>query len=163
MKLSIFDSLTDGAATRVTVEWSDLVDLLTRFAPTECAPYKGKHCKSKQGKSWSPPPLWATDAVTRTLKSCARLCFDLDDLAPGWESSEWFARVGSYRAVVHSSHSHTPEAPRLRIVLPLEHPPGQAVAQAWLTAALDLGVQADESCKDPCPALLPADLSGGRS
>ncbi len=149
MKLSIFDSLTDGSATRVTVEWSDLVDLLMHFTPTECAPCKGKHCKSKQGKSWSPATFAGDRRGNANAEELCALVFDLDDLTPGWESSEWFARVGSYRAVVHSSHSHTPEAPRLRIVLPLEHPyPAKQWRKAWLTAALDLGVQADESCKD---------------
>lgn len=126
-----------------TILWSDLLDRLSRFVVTNetVAQYKamGKHRQSevKDVGAFVGGYCKNGDRTSTTQRSC--LCLDADyaddDLWPDWELMYGCA------AAIYSTHKHTPEAPRLRLVIPLSRDvdPDEYVAIGRMIAG-DLGI-----------------------
>lgn len=126
-----------------TILWSDLLDRLSRFVVTNetVAQYKAmdKHRQSevKDVGAFVGGYCKDGDRTSTTQRSC--LCLDADyaddDLWPDWELMYGCA------AAIYSTHKHTPEAPRLRLVIPLSRDvdPDEYVAIGRMVAG-DLGI-----------------------
>ena len=114
----------------------------------------------RRGRCWS-PTQYADGATTRgnagvELVSC--LVFDCDRTAPDLE------RLGSVYWLGHTTHSHTPEAPRWRVVIPLVAPvPAAQWGDIWRRARAALCPEADPACKDPSRAYWLPSHNGGVS
>ena len=91
-------------------------------------------------------------------KSCnvaevwALVC-DLDDDVDGWESLVARVKATGRRAILHTTWSHTPEAPRARVVFPLDRAvSAEQWAEVWESGAAwaqSWGAVVDGKCKDP--------------
>lgn len=76
------------------------------------------------------------------MEAVTALSFDVDD-EPAWEL------LDDYEYAAHTTFSHTEDAPRWRIVLPLTRPvPAEQWASVWERARLRLCPNADEACRD---------------
>ena len=147
MKLSYFRTFPDAEPVTVDTEWAGLVELLTTFRDTDCAPCSGKHCRAKFGPSWSPTTFDGERSNDKAGEISA-LVYDLDDLPADYETG--FRRLRGLQCVIHSTHSHTAENPRLRVCVALAEPiPAARWRAVWLAAAIDLELPADPACKDP--------------
>jgi hypothetical protein len=90
------------------------------------------------------------------LVSC--LVFDCDRTAPDLE------RLDSLYWLGHTTHSHTPQAPRWRVVIPLLAPvPAAQWGDIWRRARAALCPEADPACKDPSRAYWLPSHNGGVS
>jgi len=147
MKISYFQTFPDADPVCVETEWAGLVELLTSFRDTDCAPCLGKHCKAKFGPSWS-PTTFDGQRSNENADEVSVLVYDLDDLLPDFEKS--LARLRGLQCIVHSTHTHTAQKPRLRACVALSRPvPAASWRAVWLAAAIDLELPADPACKDP--------------
>ena len=106
------------------VSWDQLVDILTNYKVTSetYAEYSSMASLDKLaikdvsyfvGGEFCPPIRKTFNLKTRCL-----LTLDLDHLE-SWDLAEIKATFGRFAYIVHSSHSHSPDKPRLRLVIPL--------------------------------------------
>ena len=123
------------------LEWPSLVEELTTH---KILPVK------EESKLWSPVAYGPTKArAARNVAEVSCLVLDFDDgarpeeLTPQWEEK-------GLEFVIHTTHSHSPDAPKWRAIFPLSR---AVPASEWeatykkLTAHL-AGGRADRACKD---------------
>lgn len=81
------------------------------------------------------------------------LVCDLDDDLDGWDSLVERVEATGRRAILHTTWSHTPEAPRARVVFPLDEAvSAEKWAEVWESGAAwasSWGAVVDGKCKDP--------------
>lgn len=96
--------------------------------------------------AWSPARFAAgTERKSRNVVEIGAIVFDYDGGDPDQALALWAGCV----AIVHSTYSHTAEAPRFRVVVPLAKPiPASLWASAWDFASTRAH-GADAACKDP--------------
>ncbi len=152
LAISTFDHAWDTAPKPVRCSVGGLVRALTTF-PVRAVTDK------RALPAWS-PAIYAPGAPRRadTVRAVSCLVLDVDDGDPDAAFAPWPGAL----AVMHTTWSHRPEAPRFRLVLPLARPvPADRWGLAWAWAAAR-APGADPACKDPSrlyfrPALPGAD------
>lgn len=126
-----------------TMLWSELLDRLSHFVVTNetVAQYKAAS-RDRQAEIKDVGGFvggYCKDGNRSTTTSRSVLCLDADyadaDLWPDWQL------ISDCAAAVYSTHKHTPEAPRLRLVIPLARDvnPDEYAAIGRRVAA-DLGI-----------------------
>jgi hypothetical protein len=154
MFISVFQNETDNEPQSVEVIWPELAQQLSDFVFTSCgASCVGKKCRDKSGAAWSPVEYaeGASRGKANVLNVYA-LVLDFDDLTDE-QIGAVEAALAPYEHVIHSSHSHNPDAGRVRLraVLPLAKPvAGRQWTRTWERAVAALGLTdiADTSCSD---------------
>ena len=109
---------------------------------------------------WSPVELTAPRRASSNVAAVSCLVLDYDD---GVTPEEALDRWEGYERVVYTTWSHTVEAPRCRLVLPLARPvPGAWWKGLYRSQLTDAAAEADPQCIDPARAYyLPAIGAGG--
>jgi hypothetical protein len=134
-----------------TLGLDELVTLLTRFEVLR---------DKRRGRCWS-PTAYAAGHTTRGnagVESVSCLVFDLDRVPPDPKRLERVYWIG------HTTWSHTPQAPRWRVVIPLVAPvPAAQWSDVWRRARAALCPEADPVCKDPSRAYWLPSHDGGVS
>jgi P4 family phage/plasmid primase-like protien len=138
--VALFERVTDKTPQESVVEWTRLVGMLTQHDVRT----------GKDGRLWSPVAYGHTKArKAENVAEVSCLVLDFDDgarpeeLTPQWEEK-------GMEFVIHTTHSHSPDAPKWRAIFPLSR---AVPASEWeatykkLTAHL-AGGRADRSCKD---------------
>ena len=101
--------------------------------------------QDKSGKAFSPAIFNGTRAKTNT-KTISMAVADIDN---GTTLDEFRPAITSFSWVAYSSHSHTPEHWKFRIVFPLvRNCMPEEWAQVWEGLNLLLGGHCDTACKD---------------
>jgi hypothetical protein len=134
-----------------TVTLDELVTMLTTFEVLK---------DKRRGRCWSPTKY--ADGVTSRgnagVESVSCLVFDCDRVPPDEE------RLAGVYWIGHTTWSHTPQAPRWRVVIPLARAvPAAQWRDVWLRARAALCPEADPSCKDPSRAYWLPSHNGGVS
>lgn len=139
--------------------WETVVKLLTSgfiegddkvgtaaWCPVEFTPCRTP-CPSKRPCGGSKP-----HRLKQNVRSVNFAVYDFDELTPDTlRSACATVDASGYAAIIHSSFSHTPEAPKARIVFKLSRP---VLCGEWLTVweaiprMLGLTVNKDKACKD---------------
>lgn len=140
-RVSTFRHARDNAPACRSVSWRALVASLTTFRvlPAE---------RKTDLPAWSPAdyPEGARRSSAAVL-SLSCIVLDLDD---GARVEQARAAWEDWPHIVHTTWSHTPEAPRLRLVVPLEEPVARRDwSRVWHWAHARSGLVADPACKDP--------------
>jgi len=137
LAIALFAGYDRPAVEQRTVSLEDLVDLLTTF---------DELADKRQARCWS-PTLYAEGATSRAnagVASVSALVFDMDKVPPDPE------RLAGVYWIGHTTWSHTPAAPKWRVVVPLaETVPSASWGDVWRRARAALCPEADPSCKDP--------------
>lgn len=126
-----------------TLQWSELLDRLGKFVVTNetVAQYKAMS-KERQSEIKDVGAFvggYCKDGNRKDVTSRSVLCLDADfadaDLWPDWQL------LTDCAAAIYSTHKHTPEAPRIRFVIPLARDvsPDEYAAIGRRVAA-DLGI-----------------------
>ena len=137
--------------------WAQLCGILSRVRPVA-----GDKAAREHGLAlWSPARLAeGTTRANRNVLDVSCLVLDYDD---GTDMQGALDRWRGYERLAHTSWSHTPDAPRCRLVMPLAAPiPGEVWGPviAWVMG-MD-GQEADAACKDAARQFyLPAIGAGG--
>ncbi|SKC49522.1 DNA primase family protein [Paraburkholderia hospita] len=115
------------------------------------------------GKLWS-PTIYPDGASRKSanVQAITALVVDADNGTPFVELA---AKLEPFLYVVHTSHSHTPEHPKYRVVLPLAAPIASSEwSNAWPRMNLFVGGHADPATKDPARMYflpsMPPDVEG---
>lgn len=114
---------------RQEIEWSELVRKLADSLPTQetMQEYK-KMAKSKRDEikdvgGFVGGPLKGGRRKAENVANRSLITLDLDEVKTTvgdlWDS---ITMLNDYAAVLYSTHSHTPDKPRLRLVIPLDRP-----------------------------------------
>ncbi len=111
MKLSFFGNKYDSDPQCAEVAFADLPGVLREVASDD----------KETAPLWSPTEMVGGKTVGHT-KSVEALALDFDDGAPPWD------KLAGWTYFAHTTHSHTPEAPRWRVVLELDEP---AEVETW--------------------------------
>ena len=169
MRVSLFGGLYDVEPTETTWSWEQLrVEMELRRVE-----------KRETVGLWSPCSYGTTKRRgAGNVEKVYALTLDIDEVDPGdvvqfgavylIERAFWL--FDGHARAVHTTWSHTPDAPRYRVVLPLGEPvpaPLWPEAWAWAVAKLPDWLKPDPACKDPSrmfwrPAA-PPDAPGHRS
>lgn len=155
LALTVYPSLVAPEGPLARVSWPALAEALGSAHEPATGPVGAPVATPK-----AEVPLWGPHALrphgrrrTSDVETIHALALDLDGPTP-----ETFDRVVSRLGalglsyVVHSTWSHTPSTPKLRIVVPLATGVTGAAWEAWWHAAvawLDAADVADQACKDP--------------
>jgi hypothetical protein len=129
----------------------ELVKLLNRFEVLQ---------DKRRGRCWSPTAYVAgyTSRGNAGVEAVSCLVFDLDRVPPDPKRLERVYWIG------HTTWSHTLQAPRWRVVIPLAQPvPASAWSDVWRRARAALCPEADPACKDPSRAYWLPSHNGGVS
>jgi hypothetical protein len=149
--IALFAGIDRTAVQRRLVSLDELRRLLNRFQVLD---------DKRRGRCWS-PTKYADGASSRgnagvVAVSC--LVFDLDRVPPDQERLEGVYWLG------HTTHSHTPQAPRWRLIIPLSEPvPAAQWGDVWRRARAALCPEADPQCKDASRAYWLPSHNGGVS
>jgi predicted P-loop ATPase len=146
-EVTLWESVTNPQGRRLLTDWNAILDLPEWVTPPER--------KNKMlGRGWSP----ATFAGDRRLKDrVERVCaLVLDYEAQGDQAptslDDAAALWGRWHGWIHTTHSHTPDVPRFRVVLPLSRSvTPEEFRLVWRWAAvrcLEVGHAIDEACRD---------------
>ena len=142
----------------VEVSWPKLAGNLGRFRLID----GDKQRRLERCPLWSPVQLDEPRRVAANVAHVSALVLDYDDEAAlplGEALGKWqgLARAG------YTTWSHTEEAPRCRVVLPLARPvPGAWWSLLYRDVLQEQGKGADRACSDPSRAYyLPAQGAGG--
>lgn len=131
LTVTLFRSVTDTDGARATLTWAELCTALS--APV-VLPRKG------DAPGWS-PATFADDERGAPVEAVSCLVFDVDADLPALPSDvAWLA---------HTTHSHTPESPRWRVVVLTDRPHTPAEHDAvWSAGARLLGLPVDVATRD---------------
>lgn len=131
LTITLFRSVTDTDGARVSLTWSELC---TALAAPVVLPRKG------DAPGWS-PATFADDERGAPVEAVSCLVFDCDADLPALPADvAWFA---------HTTHSHTPEAPRWRVVVLTDRPHTPSEHDAvWTNGARLLGLPVDVATRD---------------
>jgi len=133
---------------RRTMPWSELCEFLTDHRPGQ-----------KSGACFTPATFRGSSRCLNDAEEIGIMGFDLDaDARTLAEIKSSIERLG-WRAIVHSTHTHTPKHPKYRVVLLLSQPwravdyPSQSEATAawrdrYRAGAAALGLAYDRACTD---------------
>lgn len=138
--VSWFKGLSDTTPKIVERTLDELVDRLTRH--------------TKAGKDslplWS-PAVYQTGATRRCaeqVESVGMLVLDYDD---GTDIETAIGTWGPWAHIIYTTPSHSTDAPRFRVVLPLaQEVPVKDWKRVWRWAEQRTGQEVDRKCKDPC-------------
>ena len=98
---------------------------------------------------WSPVTL-LPGTMARRSSSIATVTALVVDIDHGETWDDTLARMAGLSWWAYTTHSHTDEAHRFRIVFPLARPvPAEQWKRAWSATIDALGIQADKACSDP--------------
>jgi hypothetical protein len=155
LKIATYASKRDNEPATATVPWSALVAQLkspitTACTTTTCA---GKECPHKDQLLWSPVDIDGTRA-NKNVRSVTAVVVDLDHLDVTADNT-WLEALKSsgVAAVVHSTHSHAPGSPSLRLVMPVSRPVLPAEwSRVWSAVLSRYQLPGDPACKDPSRA-----------
>lgn len=136
--VSFFDNRSDNAPKEGQLSPDELADLLT----------KHKTRAAKDGAAWAPAIFNGSRAKANAREVCA-IVLDYDDGADPMDATRALDERGVCY-IAHSTHSHTPAAPKFRIVIPLARSvPAKAWPEFYPRAARFFGQgKTDEKCKD---------------
>jgi hypothetical protein len=147
--IALFERYDRPAVTQHTVSLDELAAMLTTHE---------RVADKKRARCWS-PTLYADGTTSRSNAGVAEvsaLVFDLDRVPPDEHKLAEVCWIG------HTTWSHTSEAPRWRVIVPLARSvPVAEWTDVWRRARAALCPEADPSCKDPsrqyylpsCPAV----------
>lgn len=117
--------------------WHELVDLLTRHDVRE----------EKDGPLWSPVSIRETSS--RKNESVDAVHLAVLDFDCGKSLEEVLPALDGFEMVVHTSHSHSPEVPKFRVVLPFTEPVPATRWKSWWTAFVaERAPDCDQACKN---------------
>ena len=135
--VSFFDNQFDNDPKEGQFSRDGLRELLTKHQPRAI----------KEGAAWSPAIFSGTRSKANAREVCA-LVLDYDDGAdPVTETRKLDERGVCY--ILYTTHSHTPEKPKFRVVIPFARPVrGEVWADFYPRAARFFGQGYDEKCKD---------------
>jgi AAA domain len=106
---------------RPDASWEDLRRLVCDHAPTPCesAACLGRECPHKKVAAWSPVRIEGT-RLNANVRGVTAMVLDVDHWEPD-EDSRWLEELSGSGLLwaLATSHQHHPDAPRLRVVLPL--------------------------------------------
>jgi hypothetical protein len=138
------------------LDWPTLVRALSdfRFVAGD------KDLRRRSCPLWSPVQLTAPRRLNRNVSAVSCLVLDYDD---GISLFDAAIRWEGYRMHGYTTWSHTADAPRCRVVLPLASPiPGPMWTPVYRDILGRQGLEADPQCIDPSRAFyLPAIGAGG--
>jgi hypothetical protein len=147
--VALFAAIDRPAVDQRTVSLDELRQLLGRFEVLQ---------DKRRGRCWS-PTKYADGASSRGnagVEAVSCLVFDCDRVPPDEE------RLADVCWLGHTTHSHTPLAPRWRVVIPLSAPvPAVRWSDVWRRARAALCPEADPACKDPSRAYWLPSHNGG--
>ncbi len=135
-----FRGLEDTKPKSVTRTIDQLVTKLTR------------HTRGGKGDLplWS-PAVYKPGATRRCAAQVEAVCMLVLDYDDGTEIETAIGTWGAWAHVVYTTPSHSPEAPRFRVVLPLASPVhARDWGRVWRWAEQRTGRAIDHKCKDPC-------------
>lgn len=139
--VATFSSAFDNHPAPRRVTWRALCQSLTTFRVVRAE-------DKRHLPAWSPAEY--PDGARRcasAVRAVSCIVLDLDD---GSRAAQAQAAWEDWPHIVHTTWSHTPDAPRLRLVVPLEVPVPRALwHRAWHWAHARSGLVADPACKDP--------------
>lgn len=126
MRIQIAEYAADYQTTPQTreVSWSDLVALVTTHAATPCTPTTcaGGQCHRKKVAAWSPVQIEGS-RLGRNVRAVTALVVDVDHASPAdLEASLLGLRDSGLAWCAATSHQHTEDSPRYRLVLALSRP-----------------------------------------
>ena len=138
--ISSVTSLHDNQPITYDRPWPDLIRDLTQHRLQD----------AKGGALWS-PACYPSDA-RRSAAAVLELSLLVFDVDHDCDLDDIRRRLNGLEYVLHSSHSHRPEYPKVRIVIRLSRPvPGPDWRRFFHAAhARLLGGVADRACSDPC-------------
>lgn len=141
--VALFDGARDREPKPRLMTWRALAQSLTRFRVLPEA-------EKLRLPAWS-PTLYREGATrcAAAVLSISCLVLDFDDGARSLAEAR--APWEDWPHLVHTTWSHTLDAPRFRLVVPLEAPvPASGWPRVWHWAHARIGRTADPACKDPC-------------
>jgi len=147
--IALFAGIDRPSVEQRTVSLDELRRLLSRFEVLD---------DKRRGRCWSPTEYadGATSRGNAGVLQVSALVFDLDRVPPDPE------RLAGVHWLGHTTWSHTPIAPRWRVVIPLTTPvPSARWRDVWRRARAALCPEADPACKDPSRAYWLPSHSGG--
>ena len=123
------------------VSWPELCALLTTFPPPP-----GADTPKLDLPMWAPVRFHTPRRLAANAETVSCLVLDFDKgITPDEAREPWL----SWPHVLHTSYSHTPEAPKFRLVVPLETPvPAAAWRRVWEWGTERVGQRNDLQCKD---------------
>ena len=138
--ISTVTSLHDNQPITYDRPWPDLIRDLTQHRLQD----------AKGGALWS-PACYPSDA-RRSAAAVLELSLLVFDVDHDCDLADIRRRLNGLEYVLHSSHSHRPEYPKVRLILRLTRPvPGSDWRLFFHAAhARLLGGVADRACSDPC-------------
>jgi hypothetical protein len=147
--VALFAAIDRPTVEQRTVSLDELRQMLNRFEVL---------ADKRRGRCWS-PTRYADGATSRGnagVAAVSALVFDCDRVPPDAE------RLTNVYWLGHTTWSHTPTAPRWRVVVPLSTPvPANQWRDVWQCARAALCPEADPSCKDPSRQYYLPSHSGG--
>ena len=140
-----------------TIEGS-FSEVVARLTAGKVAPPPDEHLKDKEKRArvvpcWAPVTLepQTTSIVNKTIAQVTALVLDIDTNAP--PPARAAGALARYSAWIHTSTSHTPESPRLRIVFELSRAVDTTEFKRlwkWAVTLLNMvDIQADAQVCDP--------------
>jgi hypothetical protein len=147
--VALFEGVDRTAVEARSLSLDELRQMLSRFEVLE---------DKRRGRCWSPTEYAPghTSRGNAGVAAVSALVFDCDRVPPDPE------RLAGVYWIGHTTWSHTPTAPRWRVVIPLTTPvPSAAWRDVWQRARTALCPEADPSCKDPSRAYWLPSHSGG--
>ena len=141
-----------------SLSWPALVAELQRYRPHSGT----KEQRLRTAPLWSPVELSEPRRASACVRNVTALVLDYDDDA-ALTVPEALERWDGFERVGYTTWSHSEQAPRCRVVLPLFRPiPGEWWADLYRSVLRDQGQGADPQCCDPSRAYyLPAVGAGG--
>lgn len=103
---------------------------------------------SKDGGLWNSATFGTSERKDHAVVSLSCLVLDYDGKHGAFTLDEVRA-MWPWECVIHSTWNHTPEAPRLRVILPLSREVSPAEYAALYAAALARDPRLDPSCRNP--------------
>lgn len=131
-------------------EWSDVVETFSTHRRDACNPCPGKTCAKKNGGAISFAEIKGTRSTANTIRVHA-FAGDIDHGSRGtFERSKALLEAAGVACVASSTHSHRPDATRLRLVIRLSRPvPAAEWPMFWIAVNERFELHADTATKDP--------------
>ena len=129
LAISIGKSRQETSWKRKEVEWSGMVKKLSESLPTQETAQEYKRMsktardKAKDVGGFVGGPLKSGRRKAENVANRTLITLDLDEVK-GTAEDIWdsITMLNDYAVVMYSTHSHTPDNPRLRLVIPLARP-----------------------------------------
>lgn len=134
LPVTFFAGATFTRADQRTLAWAELVDLLSRHDVRE----------DKDGRGWSPTKyLPGATRLKANVREVAALVLDVD------HADVPRAQLDGLAWLAHTTHSHSPDDPRWRVIIPFTRPvPAADWPDVVQRAYVRFGGVADTQCQD---------------